>query len=434
MTDLTIHSVEVSKYVRLTYSAHDLARLETFLFERGVLLFRPLATGLFPAAEVDAATSRLGYHNAWVRDNVFVAHAHFVNGRPDAAVGIARGLAGFFSKHLARFDDIIDGAVDRNVPMNRPHIRFDGVSLSELPEKWSHAQNDALGYFVWLFCNLAAAGAMPLTVDGLALMEKFVAYFRAIRFWKDEDSGHWEETRKISASSIGVVVGGLEAMKALLEAKGRRENFDPARIERNVRLLADLIRRGRRALDAILPADCVQSAPRKRRRFDAALMFLVYPVGVIGQAMADRIVGDVAAHLQGEVGIRRYIGDSYWSQDYRELFQPEERSGDFSENLERRDRFLKKGQEAQWCIFDPIMSAIYGNRYLQSAIVSDLEKQIAYFNRSLGQITSTLQCPEAYFLERGKYAPNDNTPLLWTEANLWLALKVMKSTAPCHAA
>ncbi len=123
------------------------------------------------------------------------------------------------------------------------------------------------------------------------------------------------------------------------------------------------------------------------------------------------------------MGIRRYIGDSYWCADYRELFPPEERSGDFSEDLERRGRFLKEGQEAQWCIFDPIMSAIYGNRYLRSGIASDLERQIAHFNRSLGQITGTLQCPEAYFLERDESVPNDNTPLLWTQANLWLALK-----------
>ena len=312
MIDLIIHCDEVSKYIRPIYAAYDLDRLETFLFERGVLAFLPLATGLFPAAQLDAATSRSGYHNVWVRDNVFVAHAHFVNGRLDAAVGVARGLAGFFSKHLSRFDGVIAGAVDRNSPMNRPHIRFDGVSLSELPERWAHAQNDALGYFVWLFCNLAAAGAIPLTGDSLALLEKIAAYFRAIEFWQDEDSGHWEEVRKISASSIGVVVGGLEAMKTLLEASSLREGYDPARIECDVRLLADLIRRGRRAVDVILPSECVQPAHRKRRRFDAALLFLVYPVGVVGQAMADRIVADVAANLQGQVGIRRYIGDSYW--------------------------------------------------------------------------------------------------------------------------
>jgi hypothetical protein len=433
MTDLTNHSDEISKYIRLIYTADDLDRLETILFERGVLSFRPLETGLFPA-QLDAAASMSGYHHVWVRDNVFVAHAHSVNGRLDAAIGVARGLAGFFSKYLFRFDDIVAGAVDRNDPMNRPHVRFDGASLSELPERWSHAQNDALGYFVWLFCNLAAAGAIPLTDESLALLEKFVAYFRAIRFWKDEDSGHWEEVRRIGASSIGVVVGGLESMKTMLEARDRSEGFDPARIERNVRLLTDLIRLGRGVLDDILPAECVQPTPQKRRRFDAAPLFLVYPVGVVGQAMADRIVGDVAAHLQGEVGIRRYIGDSYWCADYRELFPPEARSGDFSQDLERRDRFLKEGQEAQWCIFDPIMSAIYGNRFLRSGVASDLERQIAYFNRSLGQITETLQCPEAYFLERGTYVPNDNAPLLWTQANLWLALKVMQNAAASVAA
>ncbi len=429
MAGLILHSDVIKQSVESNYTLSELDRLETYLFERGVLSFQPLATGLYPAAQVDAATIKSGYHNVWVRDHVFVAHAHYVNGRGDAAVGVARGLFAFFSKDLFRFDDIIAGRVDRNAPMNRVPIRFDGASLSELPEKWSHAQNDALGYFVWLFCQLAAAGAIPLTDDGLALMEKFLAYFGAIRFWEDEDSGHWEEKRKISASSIGVVVGGLEAMKAMLEASAAHDDFGPARIGRTVSLLADFIGRGRRTLDEILPAECVQAERGKRRRYDAALLFLVHPIGVVGQAMADRIVGDVAGHLQGDVGIRRYIGDSYWCADYRELFSPEERSGDFSENLERRDRYLKEGEEAQWCIFDPIMSAIYGDRYLRTGLASDIEKQIAYFNRSLGQITDKLQCPEAYFIERGDYVPNDNTPLLWTQANLWLALKAMKSTA-----
>ncbi len=97
--------------------------------------------------------------------------------------------------------------------------------------------------------------------------------------------------------------------------------------------------------------------------------------------------------------------------------------------MERRNRLLKAGQEAQWCIFDPIMSVIYGNRFLRSGNGMDRERQIAYFNRSIAQISPLLQCPEAYFLECGAWVPNGNAPLLWTEANLWLALKVMKATA-----
>ncbi len=298
---LIIHSDKVSSLLRSDYSPSDLERLEAFLFARGVLGFRPLATGLFPAADVDAATSESGYRNVWVRDNVFVAHALFVNGRVDEAVRVAQSLAEFFSKTGVRFDDIIAGRVDRDDPMNRVHVRFDGATLSELPERWPHAQNDALGYFVWLYSTLAAAGAIPLTGDGLALLAKFSAYFKAIRFWENEDSGHWEEISKISASSIGVVIGGLEAMKLLLETRGA--GFESGRIEADLELVADLASFGRRALDDILPAECAQPEPQKRRRFDAALLFLVYPISVVSDAMADEITADVAAYLQGEIGI-----------------------------------------------------------------------------------------------------------------------------------
>jgi phosphorylase kinase alpha/beta subunit len=421
-----IHSDRIAALVRPRYELAELDRLEAFLFECGALAFRT-SNGIYPAAATAAATDKSGYHNAWVRDNVFVAHAHAVNGRLDAATATALALAEFFSRHLRRFDAIIEGTVDRDDPMARAHVRFDGATLEELPERWAHAQNDALGYFVWLFATLANEGAISLTEERLTLLERFAAYFRAIQFWRDEDSGHWEEGRKISASSIGVVIGGLEAARALLAARGGE--FDGKQIAADLALLADLSGRGRPALNAILPAECVQPAPAKRRRYDAALLFLVYPVGVVSGATADRIAADVAAHLQGPFGVRRYVGDSYWCGDYREAFSLADRSADYSEDMQRRDRLLKVGEEAQWCIFDPVMSAIYGRRYRQSRSEADRDRQIAYFNRSLGQITDCLQCPEAWFLERGAYVPNDNTPLLWTAANLWAALKAMKDTA-----
>ena len=424
---LVTHSAEVERLIREHYTRADLDRLEKFLTERGVLKFRPLKSGLYPAVQTESTAS--GYQNVWVRDNVFVAYAHAANGRADVAVTIVRALTTYFSKYLFRFDDIISGAVDASDPMQRVHVRFAGDTLEELQQKWSHAQNDALGYFVWLLCTLASARVLAVSADDLALMERFLGYFRAIRFWRDEDSGHWEERRKVEASSIGVVTGGLNALQTMLRGMPELgERFGSARIEKDIRLAAELREKGRQALDGILPAECVQ--PGKSRRYDAALLFLIYPIGVVDEAMADEIVGDVASHLQGEVGVRRYIGDSYWSADYRELFPPRERSGDFSDEMERRDRLLKPGQEAQWCIFDPIVSAIYGNRHLRHRLASDREKQTAYFNRSLAQITGALECPEAYFLERGEYAPNDNVPLLWTEANLWLALSLMKGAAP----
>ena len=61
---------------------------------------------------------------------------------------------------------------------------------------------------------------------------------------KDENSGHWEEVRNISASSIGLVVGGLEAMKAMLEEPCPPPSGS-ASIVGHQRLLTDLLRRGR---------------------------------------------------------------------------------------------------------------------------------------------------------------------------------------------
>ena len=40
------------------------------------------------------------------------------------------------------------------------------------------------------------------------------------------------------------------------------------------------------------------------------------------------------------------------------------------------------------------------------------------------------KCPELYYLENGNYVPNDATPLLWTQANLWIAFKFMKQNLP----
>ena len=94
-------------------------------------------------------------------------------------------------------------------------MRFDGRTLSEIgDQRWAHAQNDALGYFLWLSSTLAASSALKSEADTVSVLTRLVRDFNAIRFWQDEDSGHWEEQRKVSASSIGTVVAGLEAFAA----------------------------------------------------------------------------------------------------------------------------------------------------------------------------------------------------------------------------
>ena len=428
-----VHNKTIGRLIDDHYSIPRLNEIYNLLISQGTFDFHKLENGLFPAASLQAGTEYTGYSYVWVRDNIYVAFAHHLQGRTSVAVENIKTLARYFLKHKGRFEAIIDGRTDYNEPMNRPHIRFEGSDLSEIHQKWAHAENDALGYFIWLFCLLHNSGVCSMSQEERELLVLFVYYFKTIRYWQDEDSGHWEEERKVEASSIGTVVRGLQEFRVLLQNEGGA-GFDFRDKVVTVNLLDELIDEGEKSLFKILPAESVSSIHRKSRPYDAALLFLVFPMNVVPEKMADQIVKDVTRNLEGDYGIRRYLGDSFWSADYKKKLKPEERTIDFSDNIAARDRLLKPKEEAQWCIFDPIVSIIYGLRYQKYRAPRDLQQQTRYFNRSLGQITPEtsqfggFRCPELYYLEEGRYVPNDTVPLLWTQANLWMAFRYLRDS------
>ena len=128
-------------------------------------------------------------------------------------------------------------------------------------------------------------------------LARFPQYFDAIRFWQDEDSGHWEEIRKLSASSIGTVVAGLRALVRL--ADRQPAIFAGTRVHE---VSSALLERGQRVLREILPSECVQLTPLKNRRYDAALLFLLYPLDVVDAGLRDLLLYDCARFLKGERG------------------------------------------------------------------------------------------------------------------------------------
>lgn len=435
-----IHNKLITDLIKDAYSPQDIHNVFHLLNQHGTFTFPALHDGLFSACYCDSTNLYTGYSNVWIRDNVYIALAHYLNGKTEAAVKTIKVLANYFSKHKWRFKRIIDGELDFNNPMNRPHVRFNGDDLSEIPEKWAHAQNDSLGYFLWLFCKIHNEIDIKITDEERELLWLFTLYFQTIHYWEDEDSGHWEEIRKVEASSIGVVVGGLTELKNLLE-KERLSHSQSSAFVISEDLLSNLIDKGLFSLGTILPSECIQPDPNKNRRYDAALLFLIFPINLVSETMADRILYGIRNNLQGTYGIRRYLGDSFWAADYKDKLKPEERTTDFSDNMASRNQLLKEGEEAQWCIFDPIISIIYGLRYKKYHEQRYLSLQSFYFNRSLGQLTGKnidvppLKCPELYYLEKGQYKPNDMVPLLWAQANLWMAFKYMLSSLnPTHGA
>ncbi|MGB2636348.1 MAG: glycoside hydrolase family 15 protein [Candidatus Acidiferrum sp.] len=403
-----------------TYTPESLGQIKQVLAEYRTHQILPVANGLFAASSSQAVDSATGYQNVWIRDNVMVADSLRRRGELAPAIACMQGLTRFFQKQMPRFREIIDDPVRvlREDANRRPHIRFTAQTLGELPEKWPHAQNDALGHALWFRYVLANSGALPMSAADYEIYGIFPAYFGAIEYWQDRDSGAWEEGRKINNSSVGAVVAGLEEMQKHHAAAGCGGAGDLVCLEQ-------LITKGRDRLDPMLP---FESPPE--RLADSALLFLIHPLNVVRtRVMEDAILNLVQARLKGEIGIKRYADDSYFCQDYDEWFAPGQMSTDFSERLDFRDEHLQPNCEAQWCIFDPVLSIIYGQRFLANrADRPSFEKQVHYFNRSLAQVTQEGACPELYFLKHGRYIANVHTPLAWTQANQALALYLMEKS------
>ena len=156
---MTFHNSALARLVPDgNYRADDLARVEAALSDHQTLTFVRLPSGLYSASSAGESIAATGYANVWVRDNIYVAFAHHLTGARHIATEVVEALIGFFTRYCHRFDDIISGAVDPQDVANRPHVRFDGRTLSEIgDQRWAHAQNDALGYFLWLSSTLAAS-------------------------------------------------------------------------------------------------------------------------------------------------------------------------------------------------------------------------------------------------------------------------------------
>ena len=166
---------------------------------------------------------------------------------------------------------------------------------------------------MWLRIRLAEEEGVGL--DGLEaeLYATLARYFGAIEFWTDRDSGAWEEGRKVNASSIGTVLAALEALARYRTSGGAAGS--PSASD-----FASWIQHGWQTLESSLP---FESPPE--READAALIFLVEPLDLLThRPEADVVLSLIRARLMRPHGIRRYIGDSYFCQDYDTLLPPEE--------------------------------------------------------------------------------------------------------------
>jgi len=290
-------------------------------------------------------------------------------------------------------------------------VRFDESFPAEETDLWSDKQNSALGYFMWLRCRLCCEGKMPMTGNHLRLLGLMFDYLGAIEYWSDEDTGHWQENEEaLKASSLGAVLAAIKEFRSVLKKNvGMMAPMDDETLDM-------MEERGQEALEEILPKE--SSTVGKQRDVDGALLFLIYPLEIVpaSSELARTIVKNVTAKLMGDIGIRRFNGDCYWCKDY------------MPSKAETTRHVVKAGQEAQWCVFDPILSAIYGKFYAEARDFEDLRLQQFHLGRSLAHVTGEdsqhgpWSCPEGYYLCHDRWIATEAPPSVWTQACLDLAL------------
>lgn len=339
------------------------------LIKKHVQILRGLKSksGLFLASKKGIAT---GYDKSWLRDNFYETIAFEVLGDWKTVERTYKAILNIF----LRYEDKIDWAIAEHPKesFKRIHARFHPDTFDEFWEEWGNKQNDAIG------CILFRLGELEInqkrcilkTVDHFRIVNKLVRYLEAIEYWKDPDSGVWEENEELHASSVGACVAGLKSISRVPQ----------------ISVPISLIKKGEDSLNELLPRES------KSKFVDLALLSLIWPYDVVSEDQRDQILENVEYHLLRERGVIRYKGDRYYNKNEDQV-----------------------SEEAEWTFGLAWLAIIYeklGDREKANELIKDL---IA--------IDTPEGLPELYFSNSPEY--NENTPLGWSESLFIVALYEM---------
>ena len=247
------------------------------------------------------------------------------------------------------------------------HSRY-STELKEINQEWGHAQNDAIGAFLWGVGEGVSNGRKVIRDDkDLHIVQKLVDYLECLQYWQAHDNGMWEENMELHASSVGACVAGLQAVKMLVHVED------------------ELIQKGEETLRFILPRE---SATKDT---DLALLSLIYPYRIVERKTALKIIERVTQRLERENGCIRYQNDQYYNE----------------------------GSEAEWCFGLPWLGLCYFE-------LGMYEKAFEYVNKTERLIPDNWEIPELYI--GGKNVPNGNTPLAWSVSLSYIFLNRMSHT------
>jgi len=301
------------------------------------------------------------YHYVWIRDVVYTV-LPFLYSPTQQYEQAYHALLDLFHRYKWKID--IHTKKRPQYLYEYIHARY-SPELEEMNQEWGHAQNDAIGAFLWGVGEGIHHGKHIIrNQEDIEIIQKLVDYLECLRYWESPDNGIWEENMEVHASSVGACVAGLKAVKILVDVKD------------------ELIQKGEDTLATLLPRES------ETKSTDLALLSLIYPYRIVDQHMAHTILDNVTTKLERKYGCIRYEHDQYYNE----------------------------GSEAEWCFGFPWLGLCYSELGMN-------EKAKEYVEKTKSVISDNWEVPELYI--GGKNVPNKNNPLAWSVALSYLFLKRM---------
>ncbi|WP_010282065.1 glycoside hydrolase family 15 protein [Bacillus timonensis] len=305
------------------------------------------------------------YSYVWIRDIVYTV-LPFINEPSERYAKAYHALFDMFKTYEWKID--IHRKKKPIYLFEYIHSRY-STDLKEMPVEWGHAQNDAIGAFLWGVGEGYRLGQKVIRdKKDIEIIQKLVDYLECLQYWQAKDNGMWEENMEVHASSIGACVAGLNAVKILVNVKD------------------DLIKKGEEALRNLLPRES------ETKNTDLALLSLVFPYRVVDRDTAIKIVETVSSKLERTYGVIRYENDQYYNE----------------------------GSEAEWCFGFPWL----GLCYLE---LGQFNKASEYIEKTKRIVPDNWEVPELYV--GGTNRPNGNTPLAWSVAMSYIFLTKIEDMA-----
>lgn len=302
-----------------------------------------------------ASTSK-DYYFVWIRDVVYTV-LPFLHDSSDRYEKAYHAMFDLFRSYEWKID--IHTSKKPKYLFEYIHSKY-STDLKEIPAEWGHAQNDAIGAFLWGVGEGFRNGKKVIRDDvDLRIVQKLVNYLECLQYWQAADNGMWEENMEIHASSIGACVAGLNAVKMLVNVN------------------EESIKKGEETLRFLLPRES------ETKSTDLALLSLIYPYRVVDRTIALKIIQNVSSDLERTYGCIRYKNDWYYNE----------------------------GSEAEWCFGFPWL----GLCYLELGM---FKQALGYIEKTHKITPENFEVPELYI--GAKNIPNGNTPLAWAVSMVYL--------------